>query len=122
MKIERILENIVSIPLWPFLGVNTFTHWDMVKEDGDCKFFKKATYSEIKRKMLSVNWEYDYKYPGSLFDRKNKHKNYFHASIFRFGDVGYLLTPYGYLRASILQKIIRKKLPEYKERQLIYID
>lgn len=111
---SRTLEQIISLPayLTYFPLIPTLTHWEMVKRDCYVKKLKRATYQELKEKLLSVEWSYDPSYPTSLFD--NSGKNYFHASIFRFGDVGYLLTPYGYLMASLLQRKIRKQLPGYR--------
>jgi len=58
--------------------------------------------------MLSVKWKYKCNYPNSLFDAEDYWNNLFHAGIIRFGDVGYILTTYGYIRAFYLQKKIRK--------------
>ena len=112
---NRFLENIISIPLWLLIApaVMTLAHWSMVKTSFEVKKLKKATYKELKEKMLSVNWEFDPNHPCSLFDSNRFYENYFHASVFRFGDVGYLLTPFGLLMANILQRKIRKSLPTY---------
>lgn len=121
---SRLFEKIISIPAWIiFLPcVPVLTHWSMTKNNYYVKRLKRASYLDIKGKMLSIDWTYNSLYPHSLFDRNNYHENYFHASIFRFGDVGYLLTPYGYYRACILQKKIRKSIPEFISRDKQYID
>lgn len=93
----------------------------MVKGDYKVKKLKKASYSELKDKMLSVEWEYDPNHPYSLFDKNDYNANYFHASIFRFGDVGYLLTIYGLIRANMLQRKIRKGLPSYVTSKKMYV-
>lgn len=112
---NRFFENIISIPLWLLIFTipSILTHWGMVKESSRVKKLKKATYQELKEKMISVDWEFNPNFPCSLFDRNDFWANYFHASIFEFNGVGYLLTPYGLLMANILQRKIRKTLPEY---------
>lgn len=92
---------------------DVLTHWSQTKGNYSVKKLKKATFSEIKQKMLSIEWKYDSQYSHSLFDKKDFKANYFHAGIFRFGNVGYLLTPYGYWKASMLQRKIKKSLPDY---------
>lgn len=121
---KRRVEQLISIPIYItfFLCIPVFIHWDMTKSSWYVKRLKRATYAEIKEKMLSVEWRYDWQYPTSLFDKKDFNENYFHASIFRFGDVGYLLTPYGYWMASLLQRKIRKSLPEYIIRHKSYVN
>lgn len=94
----------------------------MVKKDQNVKKLKRATYAEIKEKMLSIQWRYDSNYPNSLFDKNDYDANYFHADIFRFGDVGYLLTPYGYLMAKSLQRKIRRSLSDYTPTRKPYVN
>jgi len=112
---SRTIENIVSIPLWLLIApaVLTLTHWRMVKESNRVERLKRATYKELKEKMMTIEWEWKEEHPCSLFDKKDYWKNYFHASIFAFDGTGYLLTPYGYIMANILQRRIRKTLPKY---------
>lgn len=83
----------------------------MVKQCYRVKKLKRSTYSEIRDKMLAVEWEYDISFPNSLFDRSDS--NYFHAGIYYFENVGYLLTPYGFIMANLLQKKIRKSINGY---------
>lgn len=97
-----IAFNILTLGVF-YIGVTT--HREMTKEDYYVKKLKCASFAELKEKMLSVSWRYDFSYPGSLFDGQ---ENYFHAGIYRFKDVGYLMTTYGYLKSKRLQKEIRK--------------
>jgi hypothetical protein len=114
---NRRIEQILSLPLWIILfplAPNVLTHWDMVKGNRYVKKLKRASFSDLKKEMDKVKWEYNPSWPKSLFDTNDYYANYFHASIFRFGDVGYLMTFLGYIMASLYQKKIRKKLPSYK--------
>lgn len=117
-KLERFIEQIISIPLWCLIlpGIFTTVHWKMVKDHPSVKRLKKATYREIRDKMLDTNWYID-SFKPSLFTHDDS--AYFHADIFRFGDVGYLLTPYGYLRACALQRKIAKELDKVNEKPYI---
>lgn len=121
---NRKLEQIISIPLWLLIipGIATLIHWSMVKGNDRVKKLKKASYADIRKKMLGVEWIWKQQYPNSLFTDGYPNTNYFHAGVFRFGDVGYLLTPYGYIRASILQGKIRKGLPGYISIIKPYVD
>jgi len=113
---NRTLEQIISIPLWPFLFINTYIHWSMTKGNYRALKLKKASAKDLKNKMLSIKWEFYYIYPNSLFAEHGEYeKHYFHASIFVFDNVGYMLTPYGYLIANILQRRIRKTLPGFEK-------
>lgn len=110
---NRRLEQLISLPIYILTfcigGIAVWVHHSMVKEDYQVKKLKKASYKEIKEKMLNTKWRFDPNYPHSLFG-ENFYDNYFHAGIFRFGDVGYLLTLYGYIRVNILQRQIRKSI------------
>lgn len=103
---NRFLENIVSIPLWVLLFIPTRVQHEMTQKDKLCKKLKKATYREIKEQLLRVDWTFNPNYPYSLFTKEEG--TCFHASIFCFKGVGYMLTPYGYLQACLLQRKIRK--------------
>ena len=120
---NRLIENIISVPIWLliFMIPSTLTHWQMVKESPRVKKLKRATYKELKNKIMTIEWEFNNNFPFSLFDRKDYNANYFHASIFEFNGVGYLLTPYGLLMANILQRRIRKTLPGYVKGGKPYI-
>lgn len=122
MKAERCLELIVSFFLcFTFLpAVFWLTHQSMLKDSELVKVIKRATYNEIKEKMLSTKWVFNPDFPNSLFIDNYK-KAYFHADIFQWEGVGYLLTPYGYIRARFLQKKIRKTLPKYELYKKPYI-
>jgi hypothetical protein len=123
----RTLEQIISIPLYLtfFPAIGAISHWHMTKGDNNVKRLKRATYKEIKEKMLSIDWTYNPNHKHSLFDYAGQYdlwgRNYFHAGIFRFGDIGYLLTPYGYLMAWRLQYKIKKALPTYTTGKKPYV-
>lgn len=121
---NRRLEQIIGIPLWPFLFASTMTHFEMTSGDSRSVKLKKASFKEIKEKMLLIEWEFNPLYQTSLFDKNrsdNGYVNSFHASIFVFDNVGYLLTPYGYLMACLLQMKIRKTLPGFRTTKKEYI-
>lgn len=109
---NRVTEQIISIPVYLSLygAVAPATHWDMTKDCSNVRRLKRATFEEVKEKMLNANWVFVSRFPDSLFSPDFTGENYFHAGIIRFGDVGYLLTPYGYYRAMALQRQIRKAL------------
>lgn len=124
-KTLRFIEQIISIPLWLLFFISipmVFTHWGMVKGSFNCKVLKKASFLELKEKMYSTEWYFDPNYPCSLFDKDDYWRNYFHASIFMFDGVGYLMTPFGLLMANIYQRRIRKTLPNYTKSIKQYVD
>jgi hypothetical protein len=118
---KRWMEQILSIPLCLTIIILPFwlTHLEMVKEDSDCKALKRATFTELKKLMLSVDWIFNPMYPSSLFTKGWQTE--VHADIYKFENVGYLLTPYAYLRAKILQRKIRKTLPGFEKYSKPYI-
>lgn len=125
MKIERFLEWIPSIIIFILYPVISWAYWathlDMCKKNVRVKKLKKATYRDIKSMMINTKWTFNPLFPKSLFG-VDYHKAYFHASIFEFDGVGYLLTPYGYFMASILQRKIAKTLPDYSKYCKPYIN
>lgn len=112
MKKQRLIEQIISFPFYilslGFLHINVKVQHDMTKLLSGVSFFKKATYKEVKEKMLSVEWEIDRLYEDSLFDYKGG--NHYHAGIIKFYGVGYLLSGYGLFMANRLQRKIYKKI------------
>lgn len=122
---NRTQEQIVSIGLYILtagvLLIPISTHHSMVRGCARVKKLKRATYKELKEKMLTVNWIFDANYPNSLFT-EDYYSNYFHASIFRFGDVGYLMTAYGWIMANVLQRKIRKNLEGFTLSGKPFID
>lgn len=109
------MEHIIGIPLWLtiIIPISWLVHCDMVKSSVRVKRIKKSSFKELKLMMDITNWEYDPKYPSSLFGKKY-YEAYFHASIIEFNGIGYILTPLGYLMSRLYQLRIRKQLPEYK--------
>jgi len=109
---RRILEQIISILFIdiPTLGLYRYikvgTHHYMVKEHSDAKYLYKASFSDFKKEFNKREWilmpfYYSLKTP--------KSEAYLHADILRFEQVGFLMTPYGFLIANFL---IRKKYLE----------
>jgi hypothetical protein len=101
----------------------------MINDDSSCKIKKKVTFNEFQKKYCEVDWDlfvpikskyYESKYSGqlnpfptSLFSKNEE--NEFHAGIIRFGNVGYKLTAYGYLRAVILKNQTIRNLRRNEE-------
>ena len=123
-KTILLIENIISIPLWLMILFipSVMTQWTMTKGAYSAKFLKKANYLELKKKMYSIDWTFDPNWPNSLWDKNGDEVNRFHASIFVFDNVGYLLTPFGLIMANIYQRRIRKSLPAYTKFAKPYID
>lgn len=76
-----------------------------------------ASYAQFKRDFYTVDWIAKPQWDKSLFSKEAYDINYLHASIFKINNVGYILTPIGYLRASFLIRKTCKRLkaahPEY---------
>lgn len=112
-KLIRLLEWAPSILILLFAPFISWAQWavhvDMAKSTIRFSMLKKATYLEVKQRMLSHEWENDSDYPKSIFS-KNDYNTYLHASIFKFRGISYSLTPYGYFMASLLQRKIRKTI------------
>lgn len=116
MNIERFLEQIISVFFF-FTWIEAAVHWEMTTEEDSVKKLKKVTYRQFKHKALNTDWDVNYK--SSLFKKSLIISNgiaLFHASIVRFEDVGYIMTPYGFFKASILaKKIVKRKFKGYNK-------
>jgi len=96
---------VISIALI-FWSVSYMTYIEMTRENTERQYH--STYEEFKTAFESVNWERMGKYESlqCLYTRSKMH-----ASIFKIKNIGFILSPIGYLGASWL---IRNKLKSLK--------
>lgn len=104
---EKIIGFFINILTFGFFNVQGKTHREMVKGDNKVKKLKRVSYKEWREAMSLFNWTIDTAYHSSLFTSSDA---YAHASIYRFGDIGYILTDFGAWRASMyIRSVFRKQ-------------
>jgi len=122
---SRLIEWILSIPIivltFGFIMVFVLTQWNMTKEDKETKLLKKASYKDFRdtlyERLDSVSFNNNW--PSSIFSTDGT--LYIHADIFRVNEVGYLMTPLGYILSKILISRTIKNLPDYPNKTKPYI-
>jgi len=110
---ELILSWGIFIALIPLIPISLFiwiqyqTYLDMTKGKGAP--FAKSSFKQFARGFNKIEWYTEREHDGLFNDTAGKgtYYNYIHASIFRMFGVGYILTPYGYFRAS---RMIKRKI------------
>lgn len=124
--IEWILSLFLIVGTLGFYLAFSLTHLNMTKEDRNVKKLRKVSFKQFKEEFLKVGkWEIGGDYEGqSLFSddffEDNRYLNsvYLHASIYRFGDVGYLMTPMGFFLA---ERLIRRTSRDINNLRKPYI-
>ena len=114
MKLTRKQEWIISC-FGLFWWVEHNSHKYMTNRDIDVELLRKSTYSYIKEKLIIQSpltykefIEMDYfKYPSSFFNLDRD--VYIHAGIVRIGNIGHIMTPYGYFKLIRLIRRLNKK-------------
>lgn len=108
---EHILSLIMNLFTLGFhFCVYRATHKSMVLNHSHCITFKKASFKDFKTKFDSIKWSKDPIYDDS-YNSDDWPKNYFHADIICFDNVGYVLSSYGLVMAK---KYARRKYPTHK--------
>lgn len=116
---ERIIGFFINILTFGLFNLQGKTHREMVKENYKVKGLKRVSYKEWREAMSSLNWTIDKRYPSSLFTTSDA---YAHASIYRFGDIGYILTDFGSWRARMYIKSVFRKRYKLLLLKKPYID
>lgn len=108
---EKLISIVINIFTLGIYGVvELATHHGMVKGDVDCEYLKKASFADFEREFKKRRWVVHRPWMSSLFcgDRRD---GYLHADIFRFNNVGYLMTSYGLMRARrLIRREVRKRI------------
>jgi len=57
MKTERLLEQIISIPLYFLLfpAIPAYTQWEMTKESNRAKRLKKSSFVDFKKAVVVLS-------------------------------------------------------------------
>ena len=110
-KAEQFISffiNIFTLGCWRFMEVAT--HRYMTEGETECEYLKKASFVDFIREFEKREWVVLRPYMDSLFCPDEK-DGYLHADIFRFGNVGYLMTAYGLIKARrLIRKEVRKRV------------
>lgn len=107
MGVMTIVVVYLTAVVAVFGCIMWFMHIDRVKSN--CCKYGWASFNLFKKKIMELDgqWEWDLRFPNSLFHNESK----VHAYIYKFNEIGMIMrTPIDFLMAELfVRKYIRKR-------------